>query len=62
MVKIAFSTENDAFDGDDARRLESARILREIADKFEFGSTDTGGVYDANGNRIGSWTISEKDD
>lgn len=56
MFTIKFKTENDAFGDDDHEMLvsETARILREIADKVENGA-DGGPVFDANGNRVGDW-------
>ena len=45
----AFSDE----DGEDAD-YETARILREIADKIEYGYT-SGYPTDYNGNRVGHW-------
>lgn len=61
MVKIAFEIGNDAFDDGYSGRIESARILREIADTLENGSPAFGGVYDANGNRVGAWSIDARE-
>lgn len=56
MFKAEFSTENDAFA--DAPAHESARILREIADKLERGESLGGGaIRDANGNTCGHWEM-----
>lgn len=52
-MKVQFSTDNAAFDGDD-KRAECARILRDIARKVEHG-TRNGTVRDVNGNEIGAW-------
>jgi hypothetical protein len=59
MFTLKFETENEAFtdqgeETDEARLAESARILREIADKMEAG-TDGGTIFDVNGNKIGQW-------
>lgn len=60
-MKINFETGNAAFadsdgnDSDEARRAESARILRHIADKLDAGQ-DSGSVMDYNGNKVGTWT------
>ena len=61
MFKLEFDTGNAAFD-DDMRRDECARILRAVADLLEHGSQDGAGVYDLNGNRVGTWSLSELDE
>lgn len=56
MFKLNFETDNAAFDG--AHIAESARILREIADKMESGAQVGGGpIRDINGNRVGHWEM-----
>lgn len=59
--RLEFKTDNAAFD-DDAAGFEVARILREIADKYDSGVWSTNGpalpVYDVNGNRIGEYRLS----
>lgn len=65
MLTLKFSTDNAAFgdadDGEDQHdtdtRSESARLLRELADTLESGSTTHGGIYDVNGNKIGTWRL-----
>lgn len=57
MFKLSFSTDNAAFSGDD-RALETARILREIADKLEDGR-ENGVAMDYNGNRVGEWEFED---
>ena len=57
MVKIEFDTENAAF-GQGSRLSETARILRDIAEKIENGSSLGGGpVRDINGNTVGHWEM-----
>jgi hypothetical protein len=52
-VTIAISTGNAAFEGDYGYEL--ARILRELADKFESGQEPLK-IRDINGNTVGSVT------
>lgn len=63
MFKLEMKTGGSAFrdsytgeenDVDEAR--EVARILREVADKLEYGYRD-GGCIDINGNNIGKFTF-----
>lgn len=64
MFKVKFRTGNAAFHddyGDTAYDLyvmqrESARIIREIADKLEKGF-DCGNCMDINGNKVGEWSL-----
>ena len=53
----AFCDPDDESRNDEASRAESARILRHLASKIENGSEEGGGVYDANGNRVGEWSM-----
>ena len=58
-MKKAFNLQivelgNAAFD-DAGCNAEVARILREVADKMDSGSTD-GAAWDINGNRVGSYS------
>lgn len=60
-MTIRFETDNEAFtnqgeENPEAMRAESARILRVIADKLENGQ-DGGPVIDANGNKVGTWSL-----
>ena len=55
MFKLKFKTGNAAF-VDDTARLESARILREIADKMDDGF-ERGACRDYNGNTVGEWEL-----
>ena len=51
---LTFSTDNAAFE--DGAATETARILREIADRIEAG--DMGGAArDANGNTVGVFAL-----
>lgn len=54
MLKIDFSTDNDAFC--EAPATETARILRKTARLIELGELE-GPVFDVNGNKIGSYTL-----
>ena len=54
MFKMEFKTGNAAFE--DYAEQEISRILKEIADKVENGSTG-GKVRDINGNTIGEWDL-----
>lgn len=51
MFTVKFETDNAAFE-DENMRYETARILREIAERIETGM-QYGPVRDANGNTIG---------
>jgi hypothetical protein len=59
-------TGNAAFQDDtpDGERFfpgpELARILRDIAERVNDGQTHRA-VYDINGNRVGSWEITEEE-
>ena len=56
MIKITIKTDNAAFsDG----RTELARILRDLADRFENSRALI--VRDVNGNTCGSVTLTGKD-
>jgi hypothetical protein len=50
-----FQTKNAAFESSEEQ--ETARILREIADKLD-DFTREGNVFDANGNKIGTFRLS----
>lgn len=55
MFRLRIETSNAAFaDGDASAEL--ARILRDIADKLEAGST-RGRAIDYNGNAVGDWSL-----
>lgn len=55
MLSIAFSTETDAFLGHE-KRVETAKILRYIAEKISQGWTE-GNVHDAGGRTVGHWKL-----
>ena len=67
MFKLEISnTTNAAFTDDangefnpKARNIEIARILEEIAHDITEFDRDRGSCMDINGNRVGSWKISE---
>ena len=57
MFTIKIKTGNAAFqDAGDDGKSEVARILRDIADKLESGH-EHGACVDANGNRVGEWSL-----
>lgn len=58
-LTLKIQSENAAFvdDGNDGRS-ETARILREAADKIEKGA-DSGKLYDVNGNPVGNFSLSD---
>lgn len=51
---LAVTTENAAFED---KPYETARILREVADRIERGH-DAGVIWDVNGNRVGEFDFS----
>lgn len=53
-VKIEFSTANAAFG--EWGRDEIARILRDLAERFERPGDQSGIIRDLNGNTIGQWS------
>lgn len=53
--KVQLSTYNEAFAGD-MLYAETARVLREMADKIEHGAIQ-GLVHDKNGHCIGQFTF-----
>lgn len=54
MMRLTIETGNAAFEDDPG--AEVARILREVAELAEEGST-SGPLYDINGNPVGSWEL-----
>jgi len=54
MFELKFKTNNATFE--DYVEQEVSRILKEIANKIENGSTG-GKVKDINGNTIGEWDL-----
>lgn len=65
MFKVEFSTDNAAFDGED-RASECARILSDLARRVGQlgGDNDAHGgpIFDSNGNRVGAWSLSEREE
>lgn len=53
MFYLNIVTDNAAFEDLEA---EIARILRRVAARVEQGE-QSGGVMDANGNRVGDWDV-----
>ena len=58
-IKIDIETCGAAFDESPA--TEIARILRELADRFEHEGGPEGFIYDLNGNQTG-WVVVQKAD
>lgn len=57
MFKVQIDTGNAAFDEDNGgAAAETARILREIANKLESGRTE-GVAVDGYGNSVGRFTL-----
>lgn len=54
MMKIEFETDNAAFEVD-YQENEVSRILRKIA--HDVVSQRSGIIFDANGNKIGTWSL-----
>lgn len=57
-MKLSIETGNAAFE-DDNKFYEVARILRQAADKVEYGDTEFN-LRDINGNHVGNLTFEEK--
>ena len=55
MFKMKFKTSNAAFE-EPYKTSEIKRILKEIAEKVEYGHT-SGSIMDINGNHVGEWEI-----
>lgn len=53
---VQIETGNAAFD--DSPATEIARILRDLARRFEEGICDTVNLYDINGNKVGRCYVS----
>lgn len=66
MFTLTISTGNAAFgENDDERREELSRLLRQTADRLLSGMLSgrtEGALIDSNGNRVGAWTLTERDD
>jgi len=63
MFQMRFDTENEAFECGN-RESETARILREIADRVERGAASGmfQNVHDLNGNVIGTFKLTDRDE
>lgn len=55
--RLQFDTDNAAFMPDDM--IESARILRTIADAMDKHGRDHGNCVDSNGNKVGRWYLTK---
>jgi len=60
MFYVFFERDNDSFIGDSNKEKESAKILRELADRVEKGDK-SGKIFDSNGNSIGIFGIKGKE-
>ena len=58
MLTVKFKTDNAAF-SDDADTLEVTRLLREVADEIQQGST-SGAILDYNGNKVGTYKLTNR--
>lgn len=58
MFTLKIGTDNAAFEH---LEYEVARILRGIANKIENGCDESGAIMDANGNTVGTYTLTEGD-
>ena len=60
---LSFDMDNAVFDGGDNAADEVVQILHTLADSIDASGTTDGsrgsGVWDSNGNRIGSWEVTE---
>ena len=54
-VCISFCTDNAAFEDP----TEVPRILKELADNIDPRAGECGSIRDSNGNKVGSWEVSE---
>lgn len=52
MFNVSFRTKGSSFG--ETGDLETARLLRKIADEVESGNRQEN-IYDMNGNKIGIW-------
>lgn len=57
--KLRIATDNAAFETDDDKRFEIARILRDTAETLEQGGDMEHVLVDINGNRVGRTEIEE---
>lgn len=69
MFKMTIDTGNGAFRNEfgetdeemeqlDPSAWELRRILKEVEDSLEMGSTH-GEIFDINGNRVGEWSLTD---
>lgn len=66
---LRIDTDNAAFQADTGDAYpafspgpELARTMRKLADRLDDGTDHTDGLlYDINGNRVGSWEITERE-
>ena len=64
MFYMTVKDDNAAFrdmNGEDYDPTELARILRVVADQVETETPTRRGIYDHNGNKVGTWMLQEED-
>jgi hypothetical protein len=62
-VTVRFDTDNAAFRQDDeSLDRHEVRTVLEVAAARIWRGTDSGSLYDANGNRVGTFIVSEDSD
>ena len=54
---LTVTYDNSDFVYDAVRRLQLARILRDVALQVQRGDDDFCAVFDLNGNAVGNWRI-----
>ncbi len=61
-ITIKLKTDNAAFENDriSGAHTETARILAEVAQRFDTDGPFDGPVYDINGNTVGTVTVRGK--
>ena len=60
MFSLQIDTNNSAFEGYSGH--EVARLLRMVARRVESGEEVDGSIFDANGNRCGSWCLEAEEE
>ena len=54
---INLNMDNAAFDGQP--EIETARLLRQLADNIEIDGCSNQSIFDYNGNKVGSYRVTE---
>ena len=58
MLKVRIETKNSAFEGLN-KRFEIERCLKSVIERIN-GCDDEGNILDVNGNKVGSYTLTNK--